>query len=95
MKPSKVALYASIIGVMRCPSISHLYLKNLTTKILQLNVIAFLQGKQFVYPKRIDSRENLTSILVTSQIQLVRVLQSGKIRLQYQKRCSTVSGFLS
>ena len=38
-------------------------MKNLTTKIIQ--VIAFLQGIQFVQPKRTDSRENYISISVT------------------------------
>ena len=43
-----------------------IYKKNLTTKITQL--IAFLQGKQFVQPKRTDSRENSTSIFVSNPI---------------------------
>ena len=75
------------------PSILHLYIKNLTTKIIEL--IAFLQGLQFVYPKRTDSRENSVSVSVTDRIQCARVFQRGNIRSQYQNKCSMVSGLLS
>ena len=87
----EVALYASKIRVTSFHL--HLDMKNLTTKIIQL--IAFLQGKQFVSPKRTDSRQNTTSIFVTSPIQFVRALQSVKILSQFQKRCSVVSGLQS